>query len=209
MYDIQKLLEEGKEVLGSRISSRTPFIYDQVDNIKYQKWVMNCIGFLGDEVPEHVRQIKAIYKPQDHFINIAEQIFGILSSAAEYLKHKQFLQEILQVKISDIGNPFLPPEKIPTFSKEVSGGIAHLIIVNNGNLTISQTAGITSTALSQGNISINTSEKNKIDNSITKTIHKEYKKVVLDHTPKIVNVFVVLGAIATIIMLLIMLWRGQ
>lgn len=89
----KRLIEEGKEVLRSRIPSGVSFIYDEVDNIKYQKWVMNCISFLSDVAPEHVRQIEAIYDPQYNVINKAEQIFGIVSSAAEYLKHKHTLYE--------------------------------------------------------------------------------------------------------------------
>jgi len=90
---IKKLLEEGIEVLKSRIPSGTPLLYDQVDNIKYQKWVMNCISFLSDEAPDHVKQIKAIYDPQHNLVNKAEQIFGIVTSAAEYLKYKHARDE--------------------------------------------------------------------------------------------------------------------
>lgn len=85
---IKKLLEEGMEVLKSRIPSGTPFIFDQVDNIRYQRWVMNCISFLSKEAPEHVKQIKAIYDPELNLFNRAEQIFGVVTSAADYLKHK-------------------------------------------------------------------------------------------------------------------------
>lgn len=88
MEYLNKLLEEGIEVSKSRIPSGSPFIYDQVNNIMYQKWVMNCIGMLKDDSPDHVEQIRRIYDPKYNLINQFEQIFGVVSSAVEYILHK-------------------------------------------------------------------------------------------------------------------------
>jgi len=84
-----KLLEEGKEVGRSRTHSGSPFIYDKVDNVKYQKWVMNCISMLKEDAPDHVQQIKSIYNPMFNLINKFEQIFGVVSSAVEFITYKR------------------------------------------------------------------------------------------------------------------------
>jgi len=97
---LKKLLEEGIEVSKTRIPSGSPFIYDQVNNIQYQKWVMNCISMLKDDAPDHVEQIRAIYNPQYNLINQFEQIFGIVSSAVEYTLHK-LKQKEREEKIED------------------------------------------------------------------------------------------------------------
>lgn len=89
MEYLKKLIEEGNEVSGSRVPSGSIFIYDQVNNIKYNKWVMNCISMLKDEAPDHVKQIKAIYDPRYNLINQFEQIFATVSSAVEYIMYKQ------------------------------------------------------------------------------------------------------------------------
>jgi uncharacterized protein (TIGR02391 family) len=88
MEYLKKLLEEGVEVSKSRIPSGSPFIYDQVNSIMYQKWVMNCISMLKDDAPDHVEQIRSVYDPKYNLINQFEQIFGIVSSAVEYILHK-------------------------------------------------------------------------------------------------------------------------
>ncbi len=59
----ENLLVEGVEVMKSRIPSGHPFLLDKVDPMNYQKWVLNCISFLRVDAPDHVEQIKAIYKP--------------------------------------------------------------------------------------------------------------------------------------------------
>jgi len=88
MEYLKKLLEEGIEVAKSRIPSGSLLIWDQVDNIKYQKWVMNCISMLKADAPDHVQQIESIYGPKYNLINQFEQIFGIVSSAVEYVTYK-------------------------------------------------------------------------------------------------------------------------
>ncbi len=80
-----KLLQEGIKVLQSRISSEHQFLYDSVESIGYHKWALNCISFLKDSAPDHVEQIKAIYKPDLALHHQAEKIFGIVQSAHEYL----------------------------------------------------------------------------------------------------------------------------
>ena len=100
MEYLQKLLEEGTEVLKSRIPSGYPLLHDQVDNVKYQKWVMNCISMLKEDAPDHVQQIKAIYNPEYNLINQFEQIFGIVSSAVEYALYK-LKQKEQEGKIED------------------------------------------------------------------------------------------------------------
>lgn len=82
----QNLLIEGIAVLKSRIPSGHPFLYDEVDTMKYQKWVLNCISFLKTDAPDHVEQIKAIYEPDYCIYHQAEKIFGIIQSAVEYIK---------------------------------------------------------------------------------------------------------------------------
>ena len=57
--------------------------------MKYQKWVLNCISFLKVDAPDHVEQIKAIYKPDYSLYHQAEKIFGITQSAVEYIKAKR------------------------------------------------------------------------------------------------------------------------
>jgi len=85
----QNLLVEGIEVLKSRIPSGVPFIHDQVETMKYQKWVLNCISFLKLDAPDHVEQIKAIYKPDYLLYHQAEKIFGIVQSAVEFIQSKR------------------------------------------------------------------------------------------------------------------------
>ena len=86
---IRKLLQEGDEVKKSRIPSGSKLIVDLVDSARYTKWVMNCISFLAAEAPEHVNQIKAIYRPQYNIFDHANQIFAVVYSAGEYLDHKR------------------------------------------------------------------------------------------------------------------------
>lgn len=93
MEYLKKLIDECIEVLNSRIPSGSLLIYDQVDNIKYNKWVMNCITILRDEAPEHVEQIKSIYDSRYNLINNFEQIFATVSSAVEYIMYKQQKRE--------------------------------------------------------------------------------------------------------------------
>jgi len=85
---INQLIAEGSAVLQSRKSSGIRLMYDLVDNISYGKWVMNCLSLLSQEAPDHVQQIKSIYKPGVNTINIAEQIYAIVASAADFLAHK-------------------------------------------------------------------------------------------------------------------------
>jgi len=74
-------------VLQSRIPSGHYLLYDQVDSMLFHKWVASCIGFLATDAPEHVRQIKAVHKPDIALHHQAVQIFGILSSAVEVLRN--------------------------------------------------------------------------------------------------------------------------
>lgn len=85
----QNLLLEGSEVLNSRIPSGHPFLHDEVDAMKYQKWVLNCISFLKLDAPDHVEQIKAIYKPDYSFYHQAEKILGIVQSAVEFIQSQR------------------------------------------------------------------------------------------------------------------------
>jgi uncharacterized protein (TIGR02391 family) len=82
---LDKLVNEGMMVLKSRIPSGHRLLHDQVDSMLFHKWVLNCIGFLATDAPEHVTQIKAVYKPDIALHHQAVQIFGILSSAVEVL----------------------------------------------------------------------------------------------------------------------------
>jgi len=77
---------EGIDVLHSRIPSGHPFLYDQVNTMLYHRWVLNCISFLKTDAPDHVEQIKAIYKPDYCLYHQAEKIFGIVQSAVQYIK---------------------------------------------------------------------------------------------------------------------------
>lgn len=86
---LDKLLNEGMLVLKSRIPSGHPILHDQVDSMLFHKWVLNCIGFLATDAPDHVAQIKAVHKPDIALHHQAVQIFAILSSAAEVLKSKR------------------------------------------------------------------------------------------------------------------------
>ncbi|SRR6266436_5589817 len=82
----EKLLTEGALVLRSRKFSGNRLIHDSVASHLYHKWVMDCIGLLRDDAPEHVAQIKAVYKPDMALYHQAEQIFAILCSAFELLR---------------------------------------------------------------------------------------------------------------------------
>ena len=86
---LDKLLNEGMLVLKSPIPSGHPILHDQVDSMLFHKWVLNCIGFLATDAPDHVAQIKAVHKPDIALHHQAVQIFAILSSAAEVLKSKR------------------------------------------------------------------------------------------------------------------------
>jgi uncharacterized protein (TIGR02391 family) len=86
---LDKLVNEGMLVLKSRVPSGHPILHDQVDSVLFHKWVLNCIGFLGTDAPEHVIQIKAVHKPDIALHHQAVQIFGILSSAVEVLRSKK------------------------------------------------------------------------------------------------------------------------
>jgi uncharacterized protein (TIGR02391 family) len=83
---LDKLVAEGMAVLQSRIPSGHPIIYDQVDSMLFHKWVLNCIAFLATDAPEHVAQIKLVYKPDIALHHQAVQIFAILNSAVEVLR---------------------------------------------------------------------------------------------------------------------------
>jgi uncharacterized protein (TIGR02391 family) len=85
---LNKLLTEGMAVLQSRIPSGHPIIYDQVDSMLFHKWALNCIGFLAHDAPEHVAQIRLVYKPDIALHHQAVQIFAILNSATEILRAK-------------------------------------------------------------------------------------------------------------------------
>jgi uncharacterized protein (TIGR02391 family) len=52
----------------------------------YQKWALNCLSFLKLDAPDHVEQIKAIYKPDYSLYHQAEKIFGIVQSAVEFIQ---------------------------------------------------------------------------------------------------------------------------
>src|SRR5205823_10150673 len=86
---INRLLLEGTAVLQSRIPSGHRLIHDQVDSMLFHKWVLNCIGLLAADAPDHVAQIKLVYKPDIALHHQAIQIFAILSSAVEILRAKQ------------------------------------------------------------------------------------------------------------------------
>ena len=86
---LDKLVNEGMMVLKSRIPSGHRLLHDQVDSMLFHKWVLNCIGFLATDAPEHVTQIKAVHKPDIALHHQAVQIFGILSSAVEVLRAKK------------------------------------------------------------------------------------------------------------------------
>lgn len=86
---IKKLLEEGLEVIKSSTPSGHPLIIDQVNSFKFQKWVMNCISLLKHDAPDHVAQIKEIYKPEHNLITKANQIFGVVASAYEIFQDKK------------------------------------------------------------------------------------------------------------------------
>ena len=60
---LDNLLAEGLSVLNSHIPSGHRLIYDQVDSMLFHKWVLDCIGFLGNDAPNHVAQIQLVYKP--------------------------------------------------------------------------------------------------------------------------------------------------
>jgi uncharacterized protein (TIGR02391 family) len=81
-----KLVTEGLEVLRSRIPSGHPIIHDGVNTVLFHKWVLNCIGFLGNDLPEHVAQIKRVHKPDIALYHQAEQIYAVVISAVEILK---------------------------------------------------------------------------------------------------------------------------
>jgi len=84
----QNLLLEGIEVLKTRKPSGNPMLYDHVDTVMCQKWALNCISFLKLDAPDHVEQIKAIYKPDHSLHHQAEKIFGIVQSAVEFIQAK-------------------------------------------------------------------------------------------------------------------------
>jgi uncharacterized protein (TIGR02391 family) len=86
---LDKLVNEGIMVLKSRIPSGNRLLHDRVDSMLFHKWVLNCIGFLATDAPEHVTQIKAVHKPDIALHHQAVQIFGILSSAVEVLRAKK------------------------------------------------------------------------------------------------------------------------
>jgi len=84
----EKLIKEGQKVLSSRIFSGSTYVYDHVNSLLYQKWVLNCLSFLKDAAPEHVEHIRDIYDNQYPFYHSAEKIFGIVLSADEVLRFK-------------------------------------------------------------------------------------------------------------------------
>jgi uncharacterized protein (TIGR02391 family) len=86
---LDKLVAEGMSVLKSRVPSGHQLLYDHVDSMLFHKWVLNCIGFLATDAPEHVAQIKLVHKPDIALHHQAVQIFGILSSAVEILRAKK------------------------------------------------------------------------------------------------------------------------
>jgi uncharacterized protein (TIGR02391 family) len=86
---LDKLVVDGMQVLQSRIPSGHKLIYDQVNRTLFHKWVMDCIGFLDGDAPEHVAQIKAVHKPDLALHHQAEQIFAILSSAEDLIRAKK------------------------------------------------------------------------------------------------------------------------
>jgi uncharacterized protein (TIGR02391 family) len=89
MEYLDTLVNEGRLVLISRIPSGHRILYDQVDSMLFHKWVLNCIGFLATDAPDHVTQIKAVHKPDIALHHQAEQIFAILCSAVEVLRAKK------------------------------------------------------------------------------------------------------------------------
>lgn len=97
------LLVEGIQVLKSRIPSGHPFLLDQVETIKYHKWVLNCISFLKLDASDHVEQIKVIYKPDYSLYHQAEKIFGIVESAVEFIQAKRqpVTRELVKKKSPD------------------------------------------------------------------------------------------------------------
>jgi uncharacterized protein (TIGR02391 family) len=83
---LDKLLAEGNTVLGSRIPSGNRFMHDSVDSLLFHKWVLNCIGFLNKEAPEHVAQINLVHRPDIALHHQAIQIYGILGSAVDVIR---------------------------------------------------------------------------------------------------------------------------
>ncbi len=90
MTDYPKNLQiEGAVVLQTRRYSGSPLLNDDVDPVLYHKWILNCISFLKVDAPDHVLEIKAIYKPDYSFYYQAEKIFGIVQSAVEYVEARR------------------------------------------------------------------------------------------------------------------------
>jgi hypothetical protein len=121
----QNLLLEGIEVLKSRISSGHPFLHDQVEGMKYQKWVSNCISFLKLDAPDHVEQIKAIHNPDYSLYPHAEKIFGIVQSAVEFIqaKHQPLTRESVEKKSPDaFALDFLHPKLVEKCSDHFLSG---------------------------------------------------------------------------------------
>ncbi len=86
---LDKLLAEGLGVLQSRTPSGHAILYDSVDSMRYHKWVLNCISFLGSDAPDHVVKIKAVHQPNLALHHQAEQIYGILQSGVEFIRAKR------------------------------------------------------------------------------------------------------------------------
>jgi len=80
---------DGSLVLITRQDSGHRLIHDSVDSSMFHKWIMECIGRLRDDAPDHVAQIKAIHKPDIALYHQAEQIFAILSSAVDLIRSKK------------------------------------------------------------------------------------------------------------------------
>jgi len=67
--------------------------------------VLNCISFLKECAPDHVEQIKNIYKPEFALHHQAEKIFGIIQSAHEYVATKSKEKETLNPDIVACKSP--------------------------------------------------------------------------------------------------------
>ncbi len=149
----QNLLLEGIEVLKSRIPSGHPFLYDQVDTMKYQKWALNCISFLKLDAPDHVEQIKAIYMPDLSLYHQTEKIFGIVQSAVEFIKSKRqpLTRESIEKKSPDtFALDFLHPILVEKCTDHFHSGKYDDCILNAAKVVevvVRETAGLSNTDL--------------------------------------------------------------
>jgi len=80
-----KLITDGELLLARRIQSGHPFIYDSVDKVAYNQWVMTCVAHFESITPTHASQIQAIYNPDVANVNMVEQILGVVRSGVDFI----------------------------------------------------------------------------------------------------------------------------